>query len=65
MVPPARKALLIGMETYDDGRFAPLPSCRADVWQLKQVLEHPAVGGFNTVVPLTQISVQEVRRKVR
>ena len=64
MVPPARKALLIGIETYDDGRFAPLPSCRADVWQLKQVLEHPAVGGFDTVVPLTDLAATDMRQAI-
>ena len=64
MAPSARKALLIGIETYDDVRFAPLPSCRADVWQLKQVLQHPAIGGFDTVTPLTDLSASDIRQAI-
>jgi hypothetical protein len=44
-----RKALLIGIENYDDGRFAWLPSASADIWQLQQVLEHRRIGAFAQV----------------
>ena len=64
MVSSARKALLIGIESYDDGRFAPLPSCRVDVWQLKQVLEHPAIGGFDIVTALTDPAATDMRQAI-
>ncbi|MGW3473301.1 caspase, EACC1-associated type [Saccharopolyspora sp. NPDC000995] len=46
--PLRRRALLIHTETYQDDRFEPLPSTRVDTWQLRQVLEHRNVGGFES-----------------
>ncbi|WP_431897556.1 caspase, EACC1-associated type [Nonomuraea sp. bgisy101] len=45
----ARRAFLIGTSVYSDGAYTALPSCVADVWQLKQILEQPAIGGFDEV----------------
>ncbi|MEU4721018.1 AAA domain-containing protein [Nonomuraea dietziae] len=44
-----KRAFLIGAATYADSSYPALPSCVTDVWQLKQVLEHPSIGGFDEV----------------
>lgn len=41
----ARKALLIGTKTYQDG-FKPLNSAPHDVEALAEILQHPEIGGF-------------------
>lgn len=45
----ARRALLIGVAAYESPDLAPLPSARADVDQLADVLEHPERGQFDDV----------------
>ena len=42
-----RSALLIGIENYADDHFARLPSIRADLEQLGEVLNNRAIGGFD------------------
>ncbi|MFL6076956.1 MAG: caspase, EACC1-associated type [Mycobacteriales bacterium] len=64
MAPSRKIALLIGVENYDDGRFCRLPSCRADVWQLKQVLDHPAVGSFDSVAVLCDPAASDMRHAI-
>ncbi|MFI6323775.1 AAA domain-containing protein [Nonomuraea sp. NPDC050556] len=65
MTPPLRRrALLIGTETYRDDRFPDLPSCRADVWQLKQVLDHPGIGAFASVAVAVDLDAADMRRAV-
>ncbi|MCR3740351.1 Caspase domain-containing protein [Actinomadura glauciflava] len=62
--PKRRKALLIGTETYDDGRFAPLPSVRADLWQLQQVLQHRGIGAFPAVRPVADLTADDMRHEI-
>lgn len=59
-----RKALLIGIENYDDGRFARLPSARADIWQLRQVLEHRNIGAFAQVRAVADLSADDMRQEI-
>jgi hypothetical protein len=59
-----RRALLIGNGTYDDGRFAPLPSVRADLWQLRQVLEHRSIGGFQPVRSVADLTADDMRHEI-
>ncbi|MET8249630.1 caspase family protein, partial [Streptomyces sp. NPDC005202] len=56
-----RRALLIGNEHYDDGRFAPLPSTRADVWGLSQVLKHRNIGAFVSVRTESDLTADDMR----
>ncbi|MFD0533543.1 caspase domain-containing protein [Actinomadura luteofluorescens] len=62
--PKRRKALLIGNERYDDGRFAPLPSVRADLWQLQQVLQHRGIGAFPAVRPVADLTADDMRHEI-
>lgn len=62
--PTRRRALLIGNENYDDGRFAPLPSVRADLWQLQQVLEHRGVGAFLPVRAVGDLTADDMRHEI-
>ncbi|WP_433334569.1 caspase, EACC1-associated type [Spirillospora sp. CA-294931] len=65
MTPPVRRrALLIGNEKYDDGRFAGLPSARADIWHLRQVLEHRSIGAFLSVRSLLDLTTDEMRYEI-
>ncbi|WP_433472180.1 caspase, EACC1-associated type [Spirillospora sp. CA-142024] len=59
-----RRALLIGNETYDDGRFAALPSVRADLWQLQQVLEHRSIGAFLPVRSVADLTADDMRHEI-
>ncbi len=59
-----RRALLVGVENYDDGSFASLPSCRADIWAMHQVLRHPAIGSFDTVNLLADPTAVELRQGI-
>ncbi|MEV0403005.1 AAA domain-containing protein [Actinoallomurus sp. NPDC050550] len=59
-----RRALLIGNENYDDGRFARLPSTQADIWQLKQVLEHRNIGAFLDVRSVADLSAEEMQVEI-
>ncbi|TDD94633.1 caspase, EACC1-associated type [Actinomadura rubrisoli] len=62
--PTRRKALLIGNENYDDGRFAGLPSARADTWRLRQVLEHRTIGAFLAVRSAADLTADEMRYEI-
>ncbi|MBV9022313.1 MAG: caspase family protein [Streptomycetaceae bacterium] len=59
-----RRALLIGNEHYDDGRFAPLPSTQADVWGLRQVLEHRNIGAFVSVTTKSDLTSDDMRQAI-
>ncbi|MEQ4725823.1 AAA domain-containing protein [Nonomuraea sp. B19D2] len=59
-----RRALLIGNEQYDDARFLRLPAARADVWQLRQVLEHRNIGAFSSVTPLIDLTADDMRQAI-
>ncbi|WP_341717027.1 AAA domain-containing protein [Micromonospora sp. FIMYZ51] len=60
----ARKALLIGVERYDNATFTQLPSCRADVWAMNQVLRHPAIGRFDDVRSLPDPTAVDLRQEI-
>ncbi|MGP3951937.1 caspase family protein [Streptomyces sp. 7N604] len=59
-----RRALLIGNDRYDDGRFSALPSTQADIWELRQVLEHRNIGAFASVMPLTDLTADDMRQAI-
>lgn len=59
-----RRALLIGTEFYRDEQFPPLPSTRADSWQLRQVLDHRHVGGFESVRPVANLTADDMRAEI-
>ncbi len=56
-----RRALLIGNENYDDGRFSPLASVRADLWGLAQVLKHRNIGNFVSVQTESDLAANDMR----
>ncbi|MGW2651002.1 caspase, EACC1-associated type [Streptomyces sp. NPDC001393] len=56
-----RRALLIGNEHYDDSRFLPLPSTRADIWGLEQVLRHRNIGGFVSIISRGNLTADDMR----
>ncbi|MFR9724380.1 caspase, EACC1-associated type [Streptomyces sp. MS19] len=56
-----RRALLIGNERYDDGRFSSLVSVRADVWGLAQVLKHHKIGNFASVQTESDLAADDMR----
>ncbi|MCU8590809.1 MULTISPECIES: caspase, EACC1-associated type [Streptomyces] len=56
-----RRALLIGNETYDDGRFSALASVRADLWGLAQVLKHRNIGNFISVQTESDLTADDMR----
>ncbi len=56
----AKIALLIGVSEYLPG-LNPLPAAEQDVREMQRVLEHPEIGGFNEVQPLTNPSSQDMR----
>lgn len=62
--PLRRRALLIGTASYQDHRFSSLPSCRADVSQLAQVLEHASIGAFASVEVAVDLGVEELRHRI-
>ncbi|MFG2113599.1 AAA domain-containing protein [Streptomyces sp. NPDC048718] len=59
-----RRALLIGNEHYDDGRFPSLASVRADVWGLSQVLAHRNIGNFVSVRTLPDLTADDMRSAI-
>jgi len=59
-----RRALLIGIERYDDSRFAPLPSTQVDTWQLRQVLEDRNVGAFASVKTTADPTADDMRCEI-
>ncbi|MGH3428374.1 MAG: caspase family protein [Mycobacteriales bacterium] len=62
--PISKRALLIGTETYQDSHFAPLPCTRADTAQLRQVLQHPAIGAFDEVVVVADLTASIMRDEI-
>ncbi|MEU6381491.1 AAA domain-containing protein [Streptomyces sp. NPDC046909] len=59
-----RRALLIGNEHYDDGRFPPLPSTQADTWGMEQVLQHRNIGGFVSVTSRDNLAADDMREVI-
>ncbi|MGW1836720.1 caspase, EACC1-associated type [Streptomyces sp. NPDC002067] len=59
-----RRALLIGNEHYDDSRFSPLASVRADVWGLAQVLKHRNIGNFVSVQTESDLTADDMRAAI-
>jgi hypothetical protein len=58
-----RRALLIGTENYRDDQFTRLPSTRADLLRLREVLADRAVGGFDVDVR-ENLTADEMRRAI-
>jgi len=56
-----RNALILATANYDDPAFRPLPSVHADAWYLPQVLEDPAIGGFEQVQVVKDAPATEMR----
>ncbi|MER7410777.1 caspase, EACC1-associated type [Streptomyces cacaoi] len=61
---PKRRALLIGNEKYNDGRFSPLASVRADLWGLAQVLEHRNIGNFVSIQTEPDLTADDMRAAI-
>ncbi|WP_454198090.1 caspase, EACC1-associated type [Nocardia sp. Marseille-Q1738] len=59
-----RRALLIGNEHYLDHRFAPLPSVRADVSLLGQVLSNRQIGAFTEVRPVADCTAERMCNEI-
>ncbi|MET9817542.1 caspase family protein [Streptomyces sp. NPDC006355] len=59
-----RRALLIGNEHYDDSRFPPLPSTRADIWGMEQVLRHRNIGGFASIASRENLTAADMQEAV-
>jgi AAA domain len=56
-----RYALILATANYDDPAFRALPSVHADAWYLPQVLEDPAIGGFEQVQVVKDAPAGEMR----
>lgn len=59
-----KHALLVGTAAYEDVAFPALPSVRADVHYLSQVLEMPAVGGYEACVCVEDSSKAAIKQTV-
>ncbi|MGA5818817.1 AAA domain-containing protein [Kitasatospora sp. NPDC094028] len=59
-----RRALLIANENYDDGRFGRLPSTKADIWHLGQVLEHRSIGAFVSVRTVADLTADDMQCEI-
>lgn len=59
-----KHALLVGTASYADVAFPALPSVRADVHYLSQVLEMPTVGGYEACVRVEGSSKAAIRQSV-
>ncbi|MEV0294931.1 AAA domain-containing protein [Nocardia sp. NPDC050710] len=59
-----RRALLIGNEQYADHRFAPLPSVRADVSLLAQVLSNRQIGAFDEVRSVADCTAEQMCNEI-
>ncbi|SDP36460.1 Caspase domain-containing protein [Actinopolyspora xinjiangensis] len=59
-----KRALLIGTESYDDPDLGELRCARADITQLRQVLEHPAIGAFTDVGVVLDPTAVEMSRVI-
>ncbi|WP_327185523.1 caspase, EACC1-associated type [Streptomyces sp. NBC_01334] len=57
-------ALLVGTAAYEDVNFPALPSVRADVHYLSQVLEMPAVGRYEKCVRVEDSSKAAIKQAV-
>lgn len=58
-----KRALLIGTEHYRHG-LPELPWTRADTQALKQVLEHPSIGAFDSVEVVHDADSTMVRQRL-
>ncbi|MFD0304114.1 AAA domain-containing protein [Streptomyces sp. NPDC127119] len=59
-----KHALLIGTASYDDVRFPALPSVRADVHYLSQILDMPTVGRYEKCVRVEDSSKTAIKQAV-
>lgn len=59
-----KRALLIGTEHYQYGGLSDLPCTRADTQALKQVLEHPSIGAFDSVEVVHDADSTMVRQRL-
>ncbi|MEU4615316.1 caspase, EACC1-associated type [Streptomyces umbrinus] len=59
-----KHALLVGTAVYEDVNFPALPSVRADVHYLSQVLEMPAVGRYEKCVRVEDSSKAAIKQGV-
>ncbi|MBF6455558.1 caspase, EACC1-associated type [Nocardia cyriacigeorgica] len=59
-----RRALLIGNQTYADAGFDDLPSVRADLALVGQVLDDRRIGGFTEVRRLMDLSADQMREAI-
>ncbi|MHA6804646.1 caspase, EACC1-associated type [Salinifilum ghardaiensis] len=59
-----KRALLIGTEHYEHSDLGALPCTRADTAQLRQVLEHPAIGAFTSVRVVADPTAAEMSREI-
>jgi hypothetical protein len=59
-----KRALLIGTETYEDPRLAPLPCTQADTALLGHVLRHHAIGAFESVVVVSDPTARTMREAI-
>ncbi|MGW2048688.1 caspase, EACC1-associated type [Streptomyces sp. NPDC001858] len=59
-----KHALLVGTATYADVNFPDLPSVRADLHYLSQVLEMPAVGRYEKCVRVEDASKTAIKQAV-
>jgi len=59
-----RRALLIGTENHDDARFTALPSARADIEQLAQMLGHRNIGAFAEIRVKSDLRATEMRHTI-
>ncbi|NEW59035.1 AAA family ATPase [Nocardia cyriacigeorgica] len=59
-----RRALLIGNQTYANASFDDLPSVRADLAFVGQVLDDRRIGGFTEVRRLMDLSADQMREAI-
>lgn len=59
-----RRALLIGNEQYEDDRFAPLPSVRADLWGMNQVLRNRDIGAFTSIKESHDLTAEQMQEDI-
>ncbi|ALG12507.1 caspase, EACC1-associated type [Kibdelosporangium phytohabitans] len=62
--PLRKRALLIGIGTYRDRDLSPLPCTAVDTAQLRQVLEHPAIGAFSEVRVVVDPGADVMRQEI-
>ncbi|MFE3444066.1 AAA domain-containing protein [Nocardia sp. NPDC059180] len=59
-----RRALLIGNQTYDDASFDDLPSVRADLAFVGQVLDDRRIGGFTEIRTLLDLTANQMSEAI-